>query len=278
MTKPCRYCYTEVHRSAKICHNCHNAQTTLGITKSLLMTIFPILTTIASLGIAYYEKLEKDAAVVQLEREKLSATAAIELADDLSESLSDSQLAETYVSTYNRIPTKERLQEVEQIAKQQKEEKTLSKQELISLSKERKELRLMFKRSSSNKRKNYRKRKNQKSSGSVASGFRPGPASSAFRSTVVPAGGLVSQADPTASRLSVEPMNASPQGLRTLGNRSLVPAGSLDLSAQLGRRAAENEKEGVSLQVPTPIMINGKKVTPLLNVSGQMIKDVQKVR
>lgn len=270
MTKPCRYCYTEVHRSARVCPSCHNAQTTLGITKSLLMTIFPILTTVGSLGIAYYEKLEKDAAVVLLEREKLSATAAIELADDLSESLSDNQLAETYVSTFGRLPTRERLEDVERIAKEQKQAKTLSHQELKNLSKERKELRLMFKRSSSNKRKNFRNRKNKNDSTGVASRSRSDANRSSRRSAVIPAGGIAVDQSRSPNFLPSATTNISPGNvnLPTIGNRTLVPSGTLNFS---------NGQEKPSSE-PAQVVVDGKRVTPLLNVSKQLLQDVQKVR
>lgn len=269
MTKPCRYCYSDVHRSAKICPICHNAQTTIGITKSLMMTVFPILTTIASLGIAYYEKVEKDAAVVELEREKLSATAAYELADELSESLTDSQLATTYYSVYQRVPTKERLKEVEQIVKAQKEKRTLSKDELVKLNKERKELRLMFKRSGTKKRKKFNSQpqgKNMEVASSVqpsavprVSGFQP---SGFQRSRVVPANGNLNQ----GSRFSNNGLVGN-QGQPVPQSRAFTPG-----------RLQQTPKTVDQSATPRPININGKLVTPLVNLPQGMIKELQKNR
>lgn len=57
--KNCRHCYSQIHDRASICHVCQNTVTFTGSIQSFLLTAFPILTALISLGFAFYEKYEK---------------------------------------------------------------------------------------------------------------------------------------------------------------------------------------------------------------------------
>lgn len=57
--KNCQYCYSEIHQRAKICPHCHHQLSMVGSLRAFLITAFPILTAIISLGFAGFEKYEK---------------------------------------------------------------------------------------------------------------------------------------------------------------------------------------------------------------------------
>lgn len=57
--KNCRFCYSEIHQRAKICPQCHHQLSAMGSLRAFLITAFPILTAIISLGFAFVEKYEK---------------------------------------------------------------------------------------------------------------------------------------------------------------------------------------------------------------------------
>jgi hypothetical protein len=57
--KNCRFCYSEINRRARVCPVCQNTLSLFGTIKSFLVTTFPILTALVSLGFAYSERYEK---------------------------------------------------------------------------------------------------------------------------------------------------------------------------------------------------------------------------
>ncbi len=57
--KNCKHCFSEINRRASVCPVCRNTVTFLGTINGFLVTVFPIMTAIVSLGFAFYEKYEK---------------------------------------------------------------------------------------------------------------------------------------------------------------------------------------------------------------------------
>ena len=57
--KNCKFCCEEIHRRARVCPVCHRNVTISGSAGSFLVTVLPILTALASLGFAFYEKYER---------------------------------------------------------------------------------------------------------------------------------------------------------------------------------------------------------------------------
>ncbi len=57
--KDCRFCYSQINQRARICPQCHNHLSVMGSFRAFLITAFPILTAIISLGFAFFEKYEK---------------------------------------------------------------------------------------------------------------------------------------------------------------------------------------------------------------------------
>ncbi len=57
--KTCKYCCEEINRRARVCPVCHRNITLTGSVSAFFVTVLPVLTALASLGFAFYEKYER---------------------------------------------------------------------------------------------------------------------------------------------------------------------------------------------------------------------------
>lgn len=66
--KHCKHCFEEINKRARVCPVCHRNVTITGSFGAFFVTVLPILTALASLGFAFYEKYERLYAQEQLAR------------------------------------------------------------------------------------------------------------------------------------------------------------------------------------------------------------------
>lgn len=133
--KSCRHCYTEIHENASVCFECGNSQTWWGSMKGLFMTVFPIVTAIASLGLAMAEKIERQNVTAELRVETERAEVANEAVVQLTESITPEMIEQNYEQIHGEKPSEERLErlkkDVEKI--RQKPDMQIDRKQLINL-------------------------------------------------------------------------------------------------------------------------------------------------
>ena len=140
MKKACKYCYTEIHKKARICPECRRPQTLLGAAKGFLVTLFPMLAAIVSFVVAAAERIEKmnvssQLAVVStdLMLEEAKSEAATQAVEQLAAHVPTEALEQNYRDTFGEEPTGEKLDEIEGRLQSDKEKQTMNRKELINL-------------------------------------------------------------------------------------------------------------------------------------------------
>ncbi|MFT7643121.1 MAG: hypothetical protein ACI9G1_004886 [Pirellulaceae bacterium] len=131
--KPCRHCFTEINDKASVCFECGNSQTLMGSMKGFILTIFPILTAIVSIGLAMAEKIEKQNVTAELKVETQRAEAATEAVGQLTNAISPAAIDETYEQAHGEKPSVERLERVRLDVEKLKKQPEIDHQQLINL-------------------------------------------------------------------------------------------------------------------------------------------------
>ncbi len=92
--KECRFCFTSIHNRATVCPECHHCQTLFGSLRSTILTGFPILAAVVSIGFAIFEKTQANYArqdlastTAQLQVEELRSEVAEDAVIELSQRL-----------------------------------------------------------------------------------------------------------------------------------------------------------------------------------------------
>ena len=142
--KSCKFCYAEIHARARVCPLCSSNQTLFGAAKGVVVTTVSIITALASIGMAAFEKIEKLGINTQLagvmdnlKVEEAKSEAATQAIEQLAGDLSDDDIEEKYVRQFGKLPSAEKLDEIEAKLSDDNVKHTLSKDEMIRLQNEK---------------------------------------------------------------------------------------------------------------------------------------------
>lgn len=142
--KSCKFCYSQIHKQATICSECQRSQTMGGRLSSFLVTGFPILAALVSVGFATYEKAQAHLAKaalatteVALEAEQLKTEASEELIVDLSKRIPQA----SSIAVYDLANGRTLDQQLEEVESKQKtilnEPESFSRKSIKDLQKEK---------------------------------------------------------------------------------------------------------------------------------------------
>lgn len=146
----CKFCCAEIHGYARVCPFCGSNQTLFGFAKGVVVTTVSIITALASIGMAAFEKMEKLGLNTQLagvmetlKVEEAKSEAASQAVQQLVTDMPDDVIEEKYVKEFGEAPSAEKLDEIEAKLSDEGQKKTLSREQMIDLQKQRFYLRRM---------------------------------------------------------------------------------------------------------------------------------------
>lgn len=145
--KSCKFCCEEINRRARVCPICHRNVTILGSASAFFITVLPILTALASLGFAFYEKYERlyvqdtlARTETQLQVTQVQNDVALEAVALLNAITPPAVMAPRNIGNGTAVSPTQQLQQVEQQITDVKLADTIDVQKLKQLERQRLEL------------------------------------------------------------------------------------------------------------------------------------------